>query len=183
MHLLSLCVRVVQHTHRKVRPSPGQELLLSPSAGTLKHTQSYSHRLHQQPLTAGAASPSPSQPRRTCPLWQLTGRVGVTDGGSCTLPPTTLKIHVIAQKFSFIHISWISHHYGEWIWLQSGGSEFGLLRALIDESWAKHTEMRNWSFNLRNYFSCPSSDDLFLLGSLATYQMVWGLRVSPRYRG
>lgn len=98
------------------------------------------------------AIPSPSllPSHILCLLWGC----GCHQGWQSHTSPSTLKIHVMAQELSFILTTWISHGCAEWIWLQSGGSKFGLLRALIEESWARDTEMRN---SMSSIISFPSS--------------------------
>lgn len=139
VRLISLPVKVLWQVHWRMWRSPKQELLLSPSTGRFSNTPGAAVVTSSIPSRWQRQVPAltPSQPHCVCPLWQLAGRVGVTGGGRCALSPATLKILVIAQKFSFIHISWIPYRCSEWIWLQSGGSKFGLLQDLIEESSTK----------------------------------------------
>lgn len=125
---------------------------------TLAHPQSYSQHLHQHPLPTAGAIPSPSLPHNhtVCACSGSSLGPWVPPRVTVTHFPPTLKIYVMAQKLSFIHTTWISHHCAEWIWLQSGGSKFGLLHSLIEERYrneARDTEMRNWMSFIISFLS------------------------------
>lgn len=156
VHLLPFHVKAVQWVHWRGGFSLWKELLLSPSAGRLWHTPRVT-------VSTSNSTPSPREEQFPAPHSLTTTLCvpalaapwghGCHQGWQSHASPPTLKIHVMAQKLSFIHTTWISHRCAEWIWLQSGGSKFGLLHSLIEESWARDTEMRNWMSFIISFLS------------------------------
>lgn len=143
----------------------------------LKHTQSYRRCLHQHPLTVAGASPSPS-PLHTHATCTRSGSslgmwVSPMEAVACFPTPCWKSMWLLKNSASFTpHEFRITAVNGFdcnlealnlvcYILLWGGGAGQKIQKR--ETEWAS-------SFNLRNYFSRPSSRNIFPLCLQAMYQ-------------